>query len=95
LPVVTLRANPAFVSAAPLSQASVTVRLKDGRTVAQRADGARGYPGRLTDDELSTKFVSCAELSLRVGKATQVLDSLRRIEGMPNISELIRLCCRE
>ena len=50
---VTMRANPAFDAAAPLSQARVSVRLRDGRTVADRADGARGYPGRLSDEELA------------------------------------------
>src|SRR6185295_1914176 len=31
MPAVTLRANSSFDAAAPLSQANVTVRLKDGR----------------------------------------------------------------
>ena len=52
MPRVTLRPNAAFDQAAPLSQARVTVELRDGRTVSQSADGARGYPGRLTDEEL-------------------------------------------
>src|SRR6185436_14001660 len=54
IPRVTLRANPAFDAAPPLSQARVTVRLRDGRTFTGQADGARGYPGRLTDAELAT-----------------------------------------
>ena len=57
LPRVTLRANPAFDDAAPLSQAQVTVRLRDGRSLIGRADGARGYPGRLSEDELTAKFL--------------------------------------
>ena len=92
LPLVTLRANPDFDAAAHLSQANVTVRLKDGRTVAERADGARGYPGRLTEDELNTKFVACAERSLTYAAAARVLDVLRAIEATPNIVELTRLC---
>ena len=92
LPVVTLRANRDFDAAAPLSQANVTVRLKDGRTVSERADGARGYPGRLTDDELHTKFIACAQRSLKLGAATKVLDVLRTIETMPNIAELTHAC---
>ena len=85
LPLVSLRANSAFDSAAPLSQANVTVHLKDGRTVSERADGARGYPGRLTDDELHTKFLACAQRSLTRTAALQVLDALRGIEAMSNI----------
>jgi 2-methylcitrate dehydratase PrpD len=92
LPLVTLRANPGFDAAAHLSQANVTVQLKDGRVVAERADGARGYPGRLTDDELNTKFVACAERSLSYAAAARVLDVLRAIEATPNIAELTRLC---
>jgi 2-methylcitrate dehydratase PrpD len=60
LPRVTLRANEAFDRAAPLSHANVTVRLRDGRSWSQTADGARGYPGRLTDQELAAKFADCA-----------------------------------
>jgi 2-methylcitrate dehydratase PrpD len=92
LPLVTLRANPAFDAAAPLSQANVTVRLKDGRTIADRADGARGYPGRLSEDELHTKFVACAQRSLPYSVAIEVRDLLRGIETMSNIGELTQLC---
>ena len=64
MPRVTLRANDAFDKAAPLSQARVTVHLRDGRVLSQSVDGARGYPGRLTDEELATKFAGCARRSL-------------------------------
>jgi 2-methylcitrate dehydratase PrpD len=40
MPRVTLRANETFDSAAPLSRARVTVRLRDGRQFVQDADGA-------------------------------------------------------
>jgi 2-methylcitrate dehydratase PrpD len=92
LPLVTMQANPAFDAAAPLSQAKVTVRTNGGRIVSERADGARGYPGRLTEDELKTKFLACAQRSLTRGAAVQLLESLRGIERL-NITELTRLCC--
>jgi len=92
LPLVTLRANPHFDAAAPLSQANVTVRLKDGRTISEHADGARGYPGRLTDDELNTKFLACAQRSLTPSAAIQVLALLRTIETATNIAELTQRC---
>src|SRR5690349_16004495 len=50
MPRVVLRANAAFDASAPLSQARVTVRLRDGREWSAHADGARGYPGRLSDE---------------------------------------------
>jgi 2-methylcitrate dehydratase PrpD len=64
MPRVALGANTAFDTAAPLSQARVTVRLRDGREWSQHADGARGYPGRLTQEELSAKFEDCAARAL-------------------------------
>jgi len=76
MPRVTLRANPAFDSAAPLSQTRVTVRLRDGREWSQHADGARGYPGRLTDEELSAKFENCAGRALGRLDARSALDVL-------------------
>jgi 2-methylcitrate dehydratase PrpD len=92
LPHVTLKANPAFDAAAPLSQARVVVRLRDGRTLEHRADGARGYPGRLTDDELTTKFMSCAKRSLAPGAAERALVALRRIESTTNVNDIMALC---
>ena len=76
MPRVTLRANAAFDAAAPLSQARATIRLRDGREVSQSADGARGYPGRLTDEELKTKFVDCAGRALTGDDARSAWDRL-------------------
>jgi 2-methylcitrate dehydratase PrpD len=76
MPRVSLRANPVFDAAAPLSQARVTVRLHDGREWSQHADGARGYPGRLTDEELSAKFEDCAGRTLGPAGAKSAWDAL-------------------
>jgi 2-methylcitrate dehydratase PrpD len=92
LPHVTLRANTAFDASAPLSQARVVVRLRDGRTLEHRADGARGYPGRLTDDELATKFMSCAKRSLSPAAAERALAALRSIDRATNVNDLTALC---
>jgi 2-methylcitrate dehydratase PrpD len=92
MPRVSLRANPALDTAAPLSQARVDVRLRDGRTLTERADGARGYPGRLTDDELATKFLGCAERSLSAAAAEQALAALRAIDGTANVCTLTAKC---
>jgi len=89
---VTLRANPAFDAAAPLSQAQVTVRLRDGRTVSGRADGARGYPGRLSDDELNTKFLACAERSLSAAAAREALAAVRGIDFIAQITSMTTAC---
>jgi hypothetical protein len=83
--------NPTFDTAAPLSQASVSVKLKDGRTVVERADGARGYPGRLSDEELGTKFLACARRSLSESAAARALTAVRGIESIPDVNALTEL----
>ncbi|HTG74523.1 MAG TPA: MmgE/PrpD family protein [Terriglobia bacterium] len=91
MPAVKLRTNSSFDAAAPLSQANVTVRLKDGRVVEERADGARGYPGRLSAKELATKFMACARRSLTEDAAERALAAVRSMESIPNVAELTKL----
>jgi 2-methylcitrate dehydratase PrpD len=83
---VTLRANVDFDQKAPLSQARVTVRLRDGRTVSRHADGARGYPGRVTEDELASKFLACAAGTL--ADASAAWSAVRDIERVNNVRDL-------
>ena len=85
---VTLRANDTFDQAAPLSRARVTVRLRDGRTITQLADGARGYPGRLTDAELATKFAGCVSRTLTSAAAQSAWASLTTFDRMSDVREL-------
>jgi 2-methylcitrate dehydratase PrpD len=95
IPRVALRANTAFDAAPPLSQALVTVRLRDGRTLTWHADGARGYPGRLTDTEIATKFLGCAERSLSRRAARLALQAWRGIEETPKVTALMALSVAE
>jgi 2-methylcitrate dehydratase PrpD len=88
MPRVTLRANDTFDQAAPLSRARVTVRLRDGRVLTQSADGARGYPGRLTTGELETKFSGCATRSLSRSQAGAAWAALQDIERFADVREL-------
>ena len=95
MPRVTLRANEAFDKAAPLSQARVTVRLSDGREWSQSVDGARGYPGRLTNEELASKFAGCASRTLTESAATSAWAALEAClaeakgeGGLENISDI-------
>jgi 2-methylcitrate dehydratase PrpD len=85
---VTLRADPAFDAAAPLSQARVTITLRDGRTLTHHADGARGYPGRITDEELAAKFLGCAERSLPRRAAKLAFQAWRAIDAAPKVTSL-------
>jgi 2-methylcitrate dehydratase PrpD len=91
MPRVTLRVNPEFDRAAPLSQANVAVTLKDGRVLRQRADGARGYPGRISEDELAAKFAACAARTLPPAAIEPARDGLRRMHGFSDVCELTAL----
>ena len=88
---ITLRTNPAYDEAAPLSQAHVTVRLRDGRTVSQSSDGARGYPGRLTDEELTVKFDGCARRSMPQAAITKAWTALIHLDEVSDVQRLTEL----
>ena len=93
MPRVTMRVEPALDGVAPpLTQARVSVRLKDGRTVTQAADGARGYPERpASGADLDAKFMGCARRTLPEASAAHALKMLRAIEGVDAIGELTAL----
>ena len=88
---VTMRVDPALDAAAPpLTQARVTVRLRDGRVLTASANGARGYPDRqASDEELATKFTSCATRVLSASRAADALASLREIESVADSRTLM------
>jgi 2-methylcitrate dehydratase PrpD len=84
---VSMHVDPALDSSAPaLTQAHVTVTLRDGRVLTACANGARGYPARpASDGELATKFASCASRTLagpRVAQALAMLQDLDRLEDV-------------
>jgi len=84
---VTMRVDATLdASAPPLTQARVAVRLRDGRTLTAYANGARGYPDRpASDDELATKFLSCATQAMPEAQAAEALASLRAIESAVDV----------
>ena len=88
---VTLRVDPALDGmGAPLSQARVAIRLRDGRVLTQHSNGARGYPAQpASDDELDEKFRSCARLALDAGAAEHALRLLRAIEDVRDTRAMI------
>jgi 2-methylcitrate dehydratase PrpD len=90
---ITMRVDPALnASAPPLTQAHVTVRLRDGRVLTAAANGARGYPERpASDEELATKFTSCATQTLSESRAAQALEALRNIEAAADVRTMMTL----
>ncbi len=80
-------------SAPALTQARVTVRLRDGRVLTASANGARGYPAQpASDAELSTKFTSCAMLTLSASRAAEALAAVRDIEALADVRVLTAMC---
>jgi len=90
---ITMRVDPTLDTTAPsLTQARVTVRLRDGRVLNASANGARGYPEKpASDDELAAKFMSCATQTLSVPTATAVLAALRAVESAEDIRPITTL----
>jgi 2-methylcitrate dehydratase PrpD len=91
MPRVRMRVNPGFDAAPPLSRALVTVSLRDGRVLTRAADGARGYPGRLSSDELAAKFASCASTTLSSDASAAAWRALQKIEHLADVRELMSL----
>jgi 2-methylcitrate dehydratase PrpD len=85
-----MRVDKTFDGTAPaLTQARVTVRLRDGRVITHAANGARGYPAQpASEDELATKFLACARRTLSEPAADRALSMLRGIESVTNLREL-------
>ena len=90
---VTMRVDPLVGGDQPaLTEASVTVRLADGRSFNRRVRGARGYPSRPpTAEELDRKFRACAERAVTPAAASDALEFLRDIERRPRVAVLTDL----
>lgn len=92
MPKVSMLANPAFDAEPPLSHTRVTVRLRDGRVLAQSADGARGYPARpASNAQLAAKFSACARRTLSPPTADRAWSTLTHIENIVDMSALADL----
>ncbi len=67
----------------------VTVKLRDGRTLATHARGARGHPDTpLSDGALRDKFLACARTVLSSDEAAGVAQQIGHLEEIPDIRAL-------
>jgi 2-methylcitrate dehydratase PrpD len=83
-------------SAAPLTQARVRLTLRDGRELTASANGARGYPERpASDEELGTKFLSCAARAMPPVQAERALAALRAIETAGDVRVVTAALARD
>jgi len=96
MPRVTMRPDPEIGRGHPaLTQARVSIRLRDGRELTARADGARGYPDRpASAEELARKFADCAGRVLGPRSAARALDALAGIESVADIRDLTAILSR-
>jgi 2-methylcitrate dehydratase PrpD len=90
LPRVTMRVDDTLdQSAPPLTQAHVTIALRDGRTHTRLATGARGYPTLAASDrEVDDKFLTCATRVLSADRAKAALNLLRALESLDDVRVL-------
>ena len=89
MPSVSMRVNPDFDTTTPLSHTRVTIRLRDGRTLEQTANGARGYPAHpASEEQLRAKFSECARRVLSPSAADRAWDALGRIDYSDDVAAL-------
>jgi 2-methylcitrate dehydratase PrpD len=91
MPRVLMRVDPGLDGmAAPLTQARVRIRLRDGRALSQAANGARGYPENpASDAELGEKFLACARRTVPESTAERLLELLRRFDTLGDVRGLL------
>ena len=84
LPRIAVTVDATLRTDAPaLTQARVTIQLRDGRTLSAYADGARGYPARpATAEELDDKFRACAGRVLDAGRTEAAIVMLRSLDQL-------------
>ena len=75
--------------------AIVTFTLKDGTQLQARVDYPKGDPeNRPTTEELQTKFLGLAGMTLSAEKAKRLLETLKCIENVEKISSLTALAVK-
>ena len=87
MPRVAMHVDPSLDGKGPaLTQARITITLRDGRKMSREANGARGYPERpANQDELAAKFTACARRALSEEAAFRALLVLRKIESLDDV----------
>ena len=76
----------------PLTEARVSIQLRNGGTLTQAAHGARGYPEQpASSDELGDKFMGCARRTMAEPAAERVLALLRQIDRVDDVRTVTAL----
>ncbi len=70
----------------------VTISLSDGTVITHRATQIRGHPPLfLSDEEVEKKFFDCSDPVLGRARAQELLNTLRRIETVPSVRDVVSL----
>lgn len=76
--------------------ATVSLRLRDGRTLTHTTAHNKGTVGNpMSDDELSAKFIDLASAVLGAARSQEILDRLWQFDELEDIAELVRSCAAE
>ena len=93
MPRIAMHVDPSLDGKGPaLTQARITITLRDGRKVSREANGARGYPERpVSGEDLAAKFMTCARRILPDDVAQRALAMLQRIDGVDDVRKLTEI----
>ena len=89
---VSTTVDPAIAYRNGVYPGTVTVRFKDGNSVARHAEEARGHPDLPLDlSELQLKFMSCARRAIPEKQASAAFAMLAELEKLSDIRRLTDL----
>ncbi len=90
MPRISMRVDEEIGRGKPaLTEARVRVTLKDGRTLARDAHGARGYPANPASTvDLEGKFLECASRVMELGLARELHQRLAGLESADSVAGL-------
>jgi 2-methylcitrate dehydratase PrpD len=89
---IHLEVAPEFDFTAPAAE--VLIETVDGRTYRRRVERTelRGLPERpMSDAEIRSKFIECAEELMSEAQVDRVIDACLGIERLPRFSEILPL----
>jgi 2-methylcitrate dehydratase PrpD len=72
------------------------ISLKDGQVISGRADFGKGSPANpMSYDDVAEKFLGCAAFAAWPrAKADRVIETVRKLEDLPDVRTLIALCTK-
>lgn len=89
---VSMALNPALSDSSEGRPSKVTIRLKDGKSVARLVEFAKGGPqAPLSAAELRAKFVDCAHRVIDEQSVQRVIDHVDNLESLKDVAPLCRL----